>query len=302
MLIRVADALYWMSRNLERSEKTASLLSVQVLQVLESQEEDLLVQEELHTAVNVAASKEEADRLKARGTIALHQVLSYLLFAKENPNSVMNCVRVARENARSVRDHINDDLWQIINVFFLDVEFAKFDDYSDYQMQRLLQRVKMTSLSAQGVIESTTMRGMPYQMMKIGKWVERAEYTQRMLQAISEKVEEDSSSSRYFMRLALQMINGSEAFLQHRNASIEPSYVLHFMISEPNFPGSIQYCLKRATDAIVKLEGDQGSSYTQLLVQEINIIIERVMQLSFEDVDLDQAFQDIQPYYTPLKV
>ncbi|MBM7634726.1 alpha-E domain-containing protein [Geomicrobium sediminis] len=302
MLIRVADALYWMSRNLERSEKTASLLSVQVLQVLESQEEDLLVQEELYTAVNVAASKEEADRLKAKGTITLHQVLSYLLFAKENPNSVMNCVRVARENARSVRDHINDDLWQIINVFFLDVEFAKFDDYSDYQMQRLLQRVKMTSLSAQGVIESTTMRGMPYQIMKIGKWMERAEYTQRMLQAISEKVEEDSNSSRYFMRLALQMINGSEAFLQLRNASIEPSYVLHFMIAEPNFPGSIQYCLKRATDAIVKLEGERGSSYTQLLVQEINIIIERVMQLSFEDVDLDQAFHDIQPYYTPLKV
>ncbi|GAK14317.1 alpha-E domain-containing protein [Geomicrobium sp. JCM 19039] len=302
MLIRVADALYWMSRNIERAEKTAGLLSVQLVQVLETSEDDLLVQQEFDTALNIAASSGEAEKIRKNGNIAMYQVLEYLLFEQDNPNAVLNCVRTARENARSVRDHINHDLWQVINVFYLDVKFAKFEDFTDYQMQNLLRRVKMTSLSVQGVIESTTMRGMPYQMMKVGKWMERAEYTQRTLQAISERLEGDPSSIRYYMRQALQLVNGTEAFMTQKNPTMDPKPILSFIIGHPDFPGSIHYCVRRANEAIEKMQGPQGSNYTQFLFQEINVMIERVEQLAFEDIDLTEEIDQLKAYYTPLQV
>ena len=37
----------------------------------------------------------------------------------ENPNSILSCLRAARENARSVREIISSEMWEQINKFYL---------------------------------------------------------------------------------------------------------------------------------------------------------------------------------------
>ena len=45
-------------------------------------------------------------------------VLKYMILDKENPNSVLNIITQARENARSVQEHITKDLWQCLNEYY----------------------------------------------------------------------------------------------------------------------------------------------------------------------------------------
>ena len=42
MLSRVANSLYWMSRNVERAENNARILDVQLLQMIEASNEELV--------------------------------------------------------------------------------------------------------------------------------------------------------------------------------------------------------------------------------------------------------------------
>ena len=42
-------------------------------------------------------------------------VVEFLAFDPENPNSIHSCLRAARENARSVRDTISSEMWEQVN-------------------------------------------------------------------------------------------------------------------------------------------------------------------------------------------
>ena len=104
MLSRVADSIYWMARYMERAENLARLL-------LSTQ--DLLLD----------AGAEAADESQFWGPIlmttgdeeayyAVHPVIDgdtaahFLALSQKNGNSVLNCVRAARENARTIRDQL----------------------------------------------------------------------------------------------------------------------------------------------------------------------------------------------------
>ena len=53
-------------------------------------------------------------------------VIQFLTFDEENPNSILSCLRAARENARTVRDMISSEMWEELNKFYLMVcEAAK---------------------------------------------------------------------------------------------------------------------------------------------------------------------------------
>lgn len=46
------------------------------------------------------------------------ETLLHLITDKENPSSIVNNVMYARENARSVQDHITKEMWQSLNNFY----------------------------------------------------------------------------------------------------------------------------------------------------------------------------------------
>src|SRR5205823_5625421 len=46
-------------------------------------------------------------------------VIQFLTFDANNPNSILSCVTSARENARSVREVISSEMWFTLNRFYL---------------------------------------------------------------------------------------------------------------------------------------------------------------------------------------
>ena len=53
------------------------------------------------------------------GAATQENVVRFLAFDPQNPNSIYSCVLAARENARSVRETISSEMWQQINSLYL---------------------------------------------------------------------------------------------------------------------------------------------------------------------------------------
>ena len=50
--------------------------------------------------------------------------VAMLTFDEENPNSILSCLKAARENARSIREIISSVVWEELNKFYLLVQDA----------------------------------------------------------------------------------------------------------------------------------------------------------------------------------
>ena len=119
MLSRVADSIYWMSRYVERAENVARFVDVNLNLMLDAPDG---ADQQWEPLVNTTGDHEEFE--KRHGKPTQHNVIQFLTFDRENPNSMISCLRGARENARSVREIISSEMWLQLNKFYLMVNDA----------------------------------------------------------------------------------------------------------------------------------------------------------------------------------
>ena len=115
MLSRVADSLYWMSRYLERAERAARLIDVNLNMMLDQSidatgERWSRLKRSLRTPVTTEAAPEA------------FQQTEILAFDLKNPDSLACCITLARENARQVREQISSEMWEQLNRVFWQVK------------------------------------------------------------------------------------------------------------------------------------------------------------------------------------
>src|ERR1700752_3129887 len=103
MLSRVADSLYWMSRYAERAENIARILDVNLQLMLDLPK---LGPEEMKALWEpvLRSTGDDEDFFKLYKQITSEGVIEFLTLHPKNPNSIINCVTTARENARHVRE------------------------------------------------------------------------------------------------------------------------------------------------------------------------------------------------------
>lgn len=291
MLSRVANSLYWLSRNAERAENNARILDVQLLQMIEASDEELVRDSDWKLIYEICASSSELDRLKSDAGYTEDRLVSYLAVADENPNSVANCVRTARENARVSRDHITDDYWKAWNRCYLALQDMDTQNCQTAEIRSFLDRVKNTSLTSQGIVEASMARGVGYQIIKIAKWLERAEKTARILNVVCERTYEQQlgvqTENYYYWLSALRMTNAYDAYLKANPPKMDPREVLSFLIANKTFPRSIRYCLDHVREAIDELEEGKISHYSWELYAKLDEV-----RTEFEEVDLDELSID----------
>ncbi|MBB5181872.1 putative alpha-E superfamily protein/transglutaminase-like putative cysteine protease [Planomicrobium koreense] len=291
MLSRVANSLYWMSRNAERAENNARILDVQLLQMIEASDEELVRDSDWKLIYEICASSEELSRIKSQEHYEEDQLVQYLSFDEGNMNSVANCVRTARENARVSRDHITDDYWQTWNRCYLALQDVEAGQCTAKDVGKFLERVKFTSLTSQGIIEAAMSRGVGYQIIKIAKWLERAEKTARILNVVCERTYEQQLKAQtedyYYWLSALRMTNAYDAYLKANPPKMDPRQILDFLISNQSFPRSIRYCLDHVRAAVEELEDSKISHYSWELYAKLDEV-----RTEFNELNLDELSTD----------
>lgn len=292
MLSRVANSLYWMSRNAERAENNARILDVQLLQMIEASDEELVRADDWKLIFETCASTDRMEDIKSLPSFNEDQLVYYLAMEEENFNSVASCVRFIRENVRVSRDHITDDYWEVWNRCYLELQDMNTDNLPVHEMRQFLQNVKNTALTSQGIVESSMSRGVEYQMIKIGKWLERAEKTARILNVVCERTlaraEAQQSEDYYYWLAALRMTNGYDAYLKANPPKMDPSLVLSFLVSNRSFPRSIRYCLDHMREAIVKLEDGKVSHYSWELFVKIDQLTTDFDNFNFQELEPEE--------------
>src|SRR5690242_11530712 len=114
MLSRVADALFWMSRYLERAEHVARFLDVCFHLELDLHGVLAGPNELLWTSL-AAVLQQVVPPARAAGLPPQAVISQWLTFDLDNPTSILACVSRARYNARGIRGTINAEMWKELN-------------------------------------------------------------------------------------------------------------------------------------------------------------------------------------------
>ena len=176
MLSRVAESLYWTARYVERAEDVTRLLDVNFHALLDAQVED---RGQTWLQIVQLLGDEERYREHYDEATAVN-VSDWVLWHDGNPNAVANCITLARENARSVREQISGEMWEAINKLFLLVRGANRRAVSRGP-HAFFEELRNGAHLFQGSADATMTHGDPYEFIRLGLQLERAAKTVRIV-------------------------------------------------------------------------------------------------------------------------
>jgi uncharacterized alpha-E superfamily protein len=239
MLSRAADSLYWTARYVERAEDVARLLHVNFHALLDTPVEARSAAWNDIVAIvgdNALFAEHFAEPTPAA-------VTEFLLFHPANPDSVAICVARARENARTVRERISSEMWEQLNRMHFAVRDADraavLAGPHDFFVH-----LRRDSHTLQGVMAATMARGEPYAFMQLGRHLERADVTARVL-----AVKVPTVASHELVSL-LKLCGGFEAFRKEGSSEFEIGRVVEYLLTDRDFPRSTLFCLETCRRAL----------------------------------------------------
>jgi uncharacterized alpha-E superfamily protein len=247
MLSRVAESIYWMNRNIERAGNIARFIDVNFRLMLDLPAGTLVQWDALVRITGDYDAFIERYKSATRDT-----VIQFLTFDHENPNSILSCVRTARENARSVREIISSEMWEQVNRLYLAVS-----DAATRRMESPEEFVAETRLATQlytGLAHTTMSHGQAWHFARLGRMLERADQTSRTIDVkyfiLLPRVEDVGTP---FDEIQWNAVLGSASALEayrQKHGRVSRNCVAEFLVLDREFPRSIHFCLTQADQSL----------------------------------------------------
>jgi uncharacterized alpha-E superfamily protein len=174
-------------------------------------------------------------------------VIKYMVTDRENPNSVFNIVTKARENARSVQDHITKELWQCLNEFFHLIRDEQLMDWLDRDDPiTVLDVLIRQCLLYYGTADVTMARGEGNSIMNLGKYLERAIQSSDILDVKFSNLHYDlETADTTYWKYLLLSISGFELYLKTYPSGFDAKNVVEIIMLSNEFPRSVLHSIVR---------------------------------------------------------
>ncbi|MEM7444067.1 MAG: alpha-E domain-containing protein [Pseudomonadota bacterium] len=240
LLARYAEAAFWMARYVERAENLARLVDVN-----ETFARDSRGSSSWAALVQLNADTERfADRHGEDQTSA-ENVLNFYLLDTENPTSIRSSIRMARESARTLRPLISTEMWTHLNVFYNRMLALTPANISSPRVSRLCTTIKEACQAHTGIVEGTFYRDEGWYFYQIGRRLERADQTSRLLDIKYHTLlptPDDVGSSLDISQwnALLRSVAGYHAFRRVHPRDLSANDAAGFLIFDNAFPRSIQ--------------------------------------------------------------
>ena len=281
MLARTADAIYWVSRYMERADFLARIIqATQRLAGLPTTYANIGPSggrgqgTEWDSTLEASGASEGFH--KTGGVVNEKNVVEYLAFSTDNPTSIRNCIASARANARSIRVALTTEMWEAINgAWFELIKFeqlhARDASLTREELTRFLDFVNKTSLDFDGCAYRTMLRNDAYWFSRVGVYLERADNTARILDVkynvLLPESEVVGGSLDYFQWTAiLRAVSALTAYHWVYRQSIKPWLVADLLILKPDMPRSLIACYDNLVyflDHLGRAYGRQGQAQRQ---------------------------------------
>lgn len=264
MLSRVADSLYWMSRYLERAENTLRQLDVTMNLMLDPGG----ATPETRWRRLVAALGSPAD-LDWNGD--LDAMVRRLIFDKTHRASITYSVKVARDNARQVREELSTEQWQRLNRLYHHVHSTTAEEQFLASPSDMLASIVDGIHLFKGVSDTTMLHGPGWQFIRLGRYLERAYGTATLLEVFHAEsgagLERENSGYRYLEEVGLlRCCTAFEAYCQVYTADITDDRILEFLLLNREFPHAIRYSVESTLTAIQSIQRSSGRRQPEELI------------------------------------
>jgi uncharacterized alpha-E superfamily protein len=319
VLARLAENLFWAGRYVERAEDTARMVDVTYHTLLESPLVDVSRSwEQLLEVLHLGAAYAEVT--EDESPIDPHRVVAFLTLAADNPGSIAVSVMRARENIRSVREQVSTELWEAINDLHLSLRRPGLGREVGEQPSTLLREVRSAGMAIYGIASETMPRDDGWRFLALGRMLERAEMTCRLidvrygqlaaLDGNSRRLHPSSAGSGsevgrtmgsapaertdfHHWMAVLKSASALEAYRRRYWGSTDPADVVEFLLLADDLPRSVLFCLTSAMRQLEALSEGRGSRALRLTGRTTSSLRYRDVGELFAE-DLHAFLDDVQ--------
>ena len=282
LLARYAECLFWLGRYVERAENLARILRVNDLFARDAGgDKDWL------PIVQINADDERFAR--RHGGASATTVLHFYVRDGDNPTSLMSAVRGARENARSLRPLISTEMWVHINTLYARVGALTDDDLAPARRVHLFDELREQCQAHAGIVEGTFHRDQGWYFYQIGRHLERADQTTRLL---------DIKYHRLLPRVAdvgspldvgqwtalLRSASGYHAYLRLYAGQVTPGSVVSFLLLDQQFPRSVNLCVRTVEQLLTEVKSHYSLRGATGALEELDVMRAALGSLAVRDI------------------
>lgn len=249
MLSRVAESIYWMNRYIERAENVARFIDVNMYLTVGKNDR---LSDQWQPLISTTGDDEEFCEAYD-GVCSRENVLNFLLFDEGYANSVVSCVKRARENARRVRQVLPLVVWEQLNLFYHMV--CQAADRRDLaRIHEFCEEVRLASHLLGGAEDATSSKGEAWNFARLARMSERADKTSRIVdvQYFLLLPEQERIGSALDVLRWTALLQSTSALMMYRrqHGRIVPDRVAEFLILDPLFSRSMYHCVLAARNAL----------------------------------------------------
>ena len=244
MLSRIARGMYELGHRIESAENITRILDVNHRMSLEL---DYFSDLDVWSPILViTGSRELFDSLY--NDVTESNVYDFLLLSEDNPRSVLSSLRLAREYARTMRERISEEMWEHLNRMHLEIQQVSLNEVLSRGSYHFNQRIQSFCNAFHGFADNTMVHGEAWQFLRLGRYLERALMTGRILGIKYHILLPDSDEvgrplDLHQWQALLRSVSGYEAYRRLYRARIAPEKVVNLMLFDPRFPRSLRHCI-----------------------------------------------------------
>lgn len=252
MLSRVAERLYWLARYLERAENTARLANVYSALML-----DLPPGVGVHWRQLVEITGGDEQFHKRHRTSGERNALKFILLDTTYGGSLLSSLSMARENVRTSRDQIPSEAFESVNELLLFARRKLNPKIFRKNLYESLSQVVMHCQQITGLLAGSMSHGFGYQFVRLGRNLERADMTTRLLDVGSATlIAESDERTRLENRLWINILRSLSAHQMYRlnvRRRVKRENVVDFLLRDLHFPRAVAHTLAEVQACLEQL-------------------------------------------------
>ncbi len=288
MLSRVAERLYWLARYMERAENTARLVNVYSNFLL-----DLPSGTSVGWETLIQITGDDGLYAELFEVADEKNVSKYLLTNKVNPGSILNSLTMARENARTTREIIPSEAWELINGLYLYAKENTKKSASRRGRQEFSKRIINSAQQLTGLLSGCMSHNDGYDFVVMGRNLERADMTSRIIDVGAEALMKPANDgldivlyeNSLWMNV-LRSLNAYQMYRQHVQERVNGKDVVEFLMLDRQFPRTLLHCLSRIEEAARQLPNNEDC------LRSVARTLRRIGDVKIEGLLIDSALYD----------
>ena len=251
LLARYAECIFWLARQVERAENLARIIEVQ-----ETYARNRSGTRDWSSIIQLNSDEKAFAEVHTAPTA--RNVIRFYVTDGDNPNSIKSAIHYARENARTLRPLVSTEMWVALNVFYNQLNAIDDKELAPGSLSPLLDRIKQACQGFTGITEGTFYRDQAWLFYRLGRYLERADQTTRLLDSKYYVLMRDADvtnlvNTAEWLAL-LRAASGYHAFRLLHQSDLTPWRVAAFLLFNPSFPRSVLLCVKEVDAAVTGLK------------------------------------------------